>query len=47
MSTVLCFRRVLEFHALTFQMCAVVAFGNLMVWDRAYFLQVPFALTLF
>ncbi|CAN0431472.1 unnamed protein product, partial [Ectocarpus sp. 12 AP-2014] len=39
LSTVLCFHRVLEFHVLTFQMCAVVAFGNMMVWDKPYFLQ--------
>lgn len=39
LSTVLCFHRVLEFHFLTFQMCAVVAFGTMMVWDRPYFLQ--------
>ncbi|CAB1098159.1 GT48 [Ectocarpus sp. CCAP 1310/34] len=39
LSTVLCFHRVLEFHILTFQMCAVVAFANMMVWDKPYFLQ--------
>lgn len=39
LSTVLCFHRVLEFHVLTFQMCAVVAFGTMMVWDKPYFLQ--------
>ena len=39
LSTLLCFHRVLEFHALTFQLCAVVAFGTMMVWDTPYFLQ--------
>ncbi|CAN0060689.1 unnamed protein product, partial [Hapterophycus canaliculatus] len=39
LSTVLCFHRVLEFHVLTFQLCAVVAFGTMMVWDKPYFLQ--------
>eukprot|EP00904_Undaria_pinnatifida_P012897 jgi/Undpi1/8738/HiC_scaffold_25.g11200.m1 len=38
-STVLCFNRVLEFHILTFQLCAVLAFGRMMVWDTPYFLQ--------
>lgn len=40
LSTVLCFRRVLEFNALAFQMSAVIAFGTMMVWDKPYFLQV-------
>ncbi|CAN0471571.1 unnamed protein product, partial [Laminaria digitata] len=40
LSTVLCFQRVLEFHILTFQLSAVVAFGSMMVWDKPYFLQV-------
>lgn len=39
LSTVLCFHRVLEFHLLTFQMCTVVAYAQMMVWDTPYFLQ--------
>lgn len=38
-SALLCFHRVVEFHVVTFQVCAVTAFARMMVWDAAYSLQ--------
>ncbi|CAM9094798.1 unnamed protein product [Ascophyllum nodosum] len=40
LSTALCFHRVLEFHALTFQLCAVVAYARMMVvaFDLFFFI---------
>lgn len=39
LSTVLCFHRVVEFHVITFQILAVLSFSAMMVWSKAYCLQ--------
>lgn len=40
LSTILTFHRVLEFHLVTFQMCACLAFAEMLVWDVYYNLQI-------
>ena len=39
LSTILTFNRILEFHIITFYICAVASFGEMLVWDRFYKLQ--------
>ncbi|KAG5186996.1 1,3-beta-glucan synthase component-domain-containing protein [Tribonema minus] len=39
LSAVLTFNRILEFHIVTFYLCGMYAFGDLLVWDAPYMLQ--------
>eukprot|EP00611_Tribonema_gayanum_P022145 TRINITY_DN4392_c0_g1_i8.p1 TRINITY_DN4392_c0_g1~~TRINITY_DN4392_c0_g1_i8.p1 ORF type:complete len:2019 (+),score=952.03 TRINITY_DN4392_c0_g1_i8:563-6058(+) len=39
LSTMLTFNRIVEFHVVTFYICAMLSFAEILVWEKAYKLQ--------